>query len=599
MRDSILKKFIPILFLFLSMSLFSQVAVDIFDPFYEDLSIWQDAGLITDAPQLKPYPMQEIKRILEIVIEKGDAGQGRIAKEYHNRFFSKAYHLGGGVDVAFQFPDKKKELTAYPLLEVNYNIFRLLTISASISGVLTNKLNNNSIKSTFASSKYDLASDNVKVGSFYILPCFNSGFALGTSEYYFSAAIARTHYGNFFDDSLFVSKNALHQGQFNFVVNRTKWSYSHTFLCLTSTDDFGGNQNPKKFLALHSLDIRPLSWLSFGIVDSIVYGNRFEPIYFLPFSAFFISQGLYDFPDNSLIGITSRIQPYSGISLDIALYTDDLGFNEIVKFKRDAKWRMAGQFGFSYTMPKTHWFTSIKLDYTFVTPYTYAHVGSYRSDLSNYSSYTHAGEALATNLAPNSDRLSLKLKFRPKHGINLDFFNTFIRHGNVVESIDDITFIKEYLSKEYNTSGTHLTHATITSEDGKGGTRNKAHAFLYSTPFMKQQTIQYIDQLGFLLSFNLPILKSGGKILFSIGYTFEANINAGVLNPIYRVKSDWKGWNNKSLEEIAKEKGGGTTAENIANEIMQERNRQLSEWRSQAMSRAFNHYIRLSFKVTY
>lgn len=599
MRDSILKKFIPILFLFLSMSLFSQVAVDIFDPFYEDLSIWQDAGLITDAPQLKPYPMQEIKRILEIVIEKGDAGQGRIAKEYHNRFFSKAYHLGGGVDVAFQFPDKKRELTAYPLLEVNYNIFRLLTISASISGVLTNKLNSNSIKPTFASSKYDLASDNVKVGSFYILPCFNSGFALGTSEYYFSAAIARTHYGNFFDDSLFVSKNALHQGQFNFVVNRTKWSYSQTFLCLTSTDDFGGNQNPKKFLALHSLDIRPLSWLSFGIVDSIVYGNRFEPIYFLPFSAFFISQGLYDFPDNSLIGITSRIQPYSGISLDIALYTDDLGFNEIVKFKRDAKWRMAGQFGFSYTMPKTHWFTSIKLDYTFVTPYTYAHVGSYRSDLSNYSSYTHAGEALATNLAPNSDRLSLKLKFRPKHGINLDFFNTFIRHGNVVESIDDITFIKEYLSKEYNTSGTHLTHATITSEDGKGGTRNKAHAFLYSTPFMKQQTIQYIDQLGFLLSFNLPILKSGGKILFSIGYTFEANINAGVLNPIYRVKSDWKGWNNKSLEEIAKEKGGGTTAENIANEIMQERNRQLSEWRSQAMSRAFNHYIRLSFKVTY
>ena len=93
------------------MSLFSQVAVDIFDPFYEDLSIWQDAGLITDAPQLKPYPMQEIKRILEIVIEKGDAGQGRIAKEYHNRFFSKAYHLGGGVDVAFQFPDKKRELT--------------------------------------------------------------------------------------------------------------------------------------------------------------------------------------------------------------------------------------------------------------------------------------------------------------------------------------------------------------------------------------------------------------------------------------------------------------------------------------------------------
>ena len=592
-----MKKLFSVFFLFLSTYLFSQVAVDIFDPFYEDLSIWQDIGLITDAPQLKPYPIQEIKRILEIVKEKGDAGQIRIATEYYNRFFSKAYHLGGGVDIAFQFPKKTKELTAYPLLEINYSIFRLLTISASISGVLTNKLNDASIQPAFASSKYDLASDNVKAGSFYILPQFNSGLALGTSEYYFSAAIARTHYGAFFDDSIFISKNALHQGQFNFVINKPKWSYSHTFLCLTSTDDFKNNQNPKKFLALHSLDIRPLPWLSFGIVDSMIYGNRFEPIYFLPFSAFFISQGLYDFPDNSLIGITSRIQPYQGISLDMALYADDLGFNEIVKFKKEAKWRMAGQFGFSYTMPKTHWFTAIKLDYTFVTPYTYTHVSSHRSDLPNYSSYTHAGQALATNLAPNSDRLSLKLKFKPKHGINLDFFNTFIRHGNIVESIDDITFIKEYLSKKYNTTGTHLTYAAITEDNGKGGTRNKAHAFLHSTPFMKQQTIQYIDQLGFLLSFNLPILKSGGKILFSIGYTFEANINEGVLNPIYMPREDWKDWNNKTLEQIATEKG--KTVEGIINEIMAERNKQLSEWRKQAISRAFNHYIRLSFKVSY
>ncbi|MGP1438896.1 MAG: hypothetical protein ACTTKH_07480 [Treponema sp.] len=597
-----MKRLFSLFFLFLfpiSMSLFSQVAVDIFDPFYEDLSIWQDMGLINDAPSLKPYPLQEIKRILEIVKEKGDAEQTRIATEYHNRFFSKAYHLGGGIDIAFQFPNKAKELTISPILEVNYNIFRLLSISANISGVLTNKLNHNSIKPAFHSSKYDLASDDVKAGSFYVLPNFNSGFALGTSEYYFSAAIARTHYGSFFDDSIFISKNALHQGQFNFVINKPKWSYNHTFLTLTSTDDFKNYKNPKKFLSFHSIDIRPLPWLSFGVVDSIIYGDRFEPIYFLPFSVFFISQGLYDFPDNSLIGLTSTIKPYKGISLDIALYADDLGFNEIIKFKKDARWRMAGQFGFSYTMPISHWFTFAKLDYTFIAPYTYAHVSSYRSDASNYSAYTHEGEPLATNLAPNSDRLSLKLKFRPKHGINLDFFNNFIRHGNIVESIDDIEFIKEYLSKLYNTSGTHLTHATITKEDGKGGTTNKGHAFLYATPFMKQQTIQYIDYLGFLLSFNLPILKSGGKILFSIGYTFEANINEGVLRPIYTPREDWKGWNNKTLEEIAKERGAGVTANDIANEIMEERNKQLSEWRSKAISQAFNHYIRLSFKVTY
>ena len=87
----------------------------------------------------------------------------------------------------------------------------------------------------FSKSKLDMALGNVKLGRFYILPCFNSGVAVGTPEYYFSAGIARTHFGNFFDDSLFISKNSLHQGQFNFVVNKQYWAYTHSFLNLTAT----------------------------------------------------------------------------------------------------------------------------------------------------------------------------------------------------------------------------------------------------------------------------------------------------------------------------------------------------------------------------
>ena len=577
--------------------LFAQVAVDIFDPFYEDVDVWEGMGLINDVPLLRPYPLQEVKRILEVVLEKADDEQSRRATEHYNRFFDKAYHLGGGGDLAFQFPDKHRELNLYPTAEINYFIFPILSISASISGIVTNKLTYNSVQPLFATSKLDMAADNVKVGSFYILPCFNSGVAIGTPQYYFSAGIARTHFGNFFDDSLFISKNSLHQGQFNFVINRQHWAYTHSFLNLTATDDFASNSDPKKFLQLHALEIRPLSWISFGIVDSIIYGNRFEHIYFLPFSAFFISQGLYDFPDNSLIGLFFSIKPYTGLKFDMALNSDDLGFNEIVKFKKDAKWRIAGQFGFSYTMPRSHWFTSIKLDYTFVTPYTYTHVDSHRSDFANYKNYTHAGSPLATSLWPNSDRISLKLKFRPKHGITLDFFNTFIRHANATESIDDPILLKDYFAKDYNTDGSALSHPTITTTDKRGDTKNKTHAFLYSTPFMKQQTIQYINQLGFLLSFNLPILRSGGRMFFSIGYTFEANINPGVMKSIYKPNKDFKGWNDKTLEQIASEKG--KSVDDVRAEILQEKERQLSEWRASAIGRAFNNYIRLSLKVVY
>ena len=70
-----MKKFLNVVLLFTAihtMSLFAQAPVDLFDPFYEDLSIWEGAGLINDAPSIRPYPLQEIKRLLQIVIEKGD-----------------------------------------------------------------------------------------------------------------------------------------------------------------------------------------------------------------------------------------------------------------------------------------------------------------------------------------------------------------------------------------------------------------------------------------------------------------------------------------------------------------------------------------------
>ena len=585
------------LLLFLNVFLFAQVSCDIFDPFYEDVDIWTGMGIVNDAPLLKPYPLQEVKRILEAVLEKADEANFRRAEEHYKRFFGKAYHLGGGGGFALSLPSQKKEANLYPTAEINYSIAPILSISASISGILTNRLNKDSLQPLFSASTLDMASDNVKVGRFYILPSFNSSVAVGSSEYYFSAGISRTHFGNFFDDSIFISKNSLHQGQFNFVVNKKYWAYNHSFLTLTATDDFGMHSGANKFLQLHALQVRPVQWISFGIVDSIIYGQRFEPIYFLPFSAFFISQGLYDFPDNSLIGLFFSAKPYPGIKVDVALNADDLGFNEIVKFKKDAKWRMAGQFGFSYTMPYSHWFTSCKLGYTLVTPYTFTHVSHHRSDFANYKNYTHAGEPLATSLPPNSDSISLRLKMRPKHGITLDLFNIFARHGNVAESIDEPSFVKDYFAKKYNTDGSVLSHSTITTSDEREETRNKAHAFLDSTPFLKQKTIQYINQTGFLLSFNLPILRSGGRMFLSVGYTFEANINSGVRRGIYSPSKDFAGWNDKSLEELAKEKG--MSLKDVRNAILQEKERQLNEWREHASGREFNNYIRLSLKVVY
>ena len=86
-------------------------------------------------------------------------------------------------------------------------------------------------------------------------------------------------------------------------------------------------------------------------------------------------------------------------------------------------------------------------------------------------------------------------------------------------------------------------------------------------------------------------------MFFSIGYTFEANINPGVMKSIYKPNKDFKGWNDKTLEQIASEKG--KSVDDVRAEILQEKERQLSEWRASAIGRAFNNYIRLSLKVVY
>jgi len=72
---------VGLLFAALYMNIGAQAAVNVFDPFYEDLSIWEGSGLINDAPNIRPYPLQEIQRILQIVIDTGDAGQRRAHRE--------------------------------------------------------------------------------------------------------------------------------------------------------------------------------------------------------------------------------------------------------------------------------------------------------------------------------------------------------------------------------------------------------------------------------------------------------------------------------------------------------------------------------------
>ncbi len=569
------KKCLIILFFLLVSFAFAQAPVDLFDPFYEDLTIWENTGLINGVPEVRPYPLQEIERILNIVIENGTPNQARRAKEYKSRFFDRMFHFGGMTKLGWSLPKNQKYLSFSPVMEMNFKLNKFITGSAHANVSLMNKLPKNEPLPAFQFSDKDIVNDNANIGSFKLLPMINSSIAIGTPEYYFTAGMARTSFGPFAEDNVIVGEQALHSGQFIFIVNKEKFTYNHILLAISASDDFGYEKSfaPKKFLAGHSINYRPLPWISIGILDFMIFGERFEPIYLIPFSTFFIGQSIYDFWDNSLLGLTFSIKPVNGLKLDMVLFADDLGLNDIIRFK-SAKWRMAGQFGASYSIPKDHWFSKVDFNYTMVMPYCYSHydVGrTYNAKDINYQNYTHNGASLGSNLPPNSDRIKLKLKFRPVYGMDINFINTFIRHANINESIEDIVLLTQYFEQDYNTDGSALNHPTV---------KGYKHAFPNSTPFLKQKTIQYVNQTGLDLVLHFPILKSGGNMQFKIGYTFEANINPGV---------------NKNMFNKAP---SGTPLAN-SDDILTERNRQLNEWRKQAKGKEFNHFLNMSVKIVY
>lgn len=572
---------------------FAQVSVDVFDPFYEDLINWENKGLITDTPLMWPLPLQEVERILDLVKEIGDERDRRLATEHYERFFGRFIRGGAKLDFGFGYVQGNNfYINATPVVDLNYKLAKYLSVGLQFLLDLTNKTPNEEPLPQFLTSNRDISNDDVRVGSFKVLPSFNSGVTVGTAEYYFSAQISRTSYGHFRDLGIFVSRSVPKQGVFSLVINKPLFSVNSSLLMLATTDDFGKNIGPNKYLSIHSFYLRPLDWISFGVIDSVIFGGRFEPIYLIPFSFYFVSQGMFGFPDNSVLGFDFSIKPIDGLNISGAIYMDDMGFNEIVQFK-SAKARMSGEFGISYTMPKKSWFRSVSFDYTFVTPYTYTHLTNEHTSNLNYQSYTHSGKNVGTNLEPNSDRFYLKAEFEPIDPIRISLTNTLVRHGNINESITDPLFLFKYMTEKYNTDGSVLNHAGI----WVGNIRKDT--LLYSNPFLKQSIINYVYQLSLDFSCHLPIRRSGGHIQAYLGYCFEADINSGVSHAMFYKSTISEQWSGAKWEEVV----SGTFNVNgntfTTADIIAERDRQVQEWKTKATGKKFNHYVKLGLSFTY
>lgn len=508
---------------------FSQVSTDPRDPLYEDIVIWENLGIVKNLSPVRPYPLQVIKEILTVVMDSSFPLQSSRAQEYYERIFKKPVSVGIEYKLRSALPDERETVLQNNIGALFYGDFFLAdTVSLSLDlHVFATDAYNGAVLPVFKNPPEDAPWDPVDMGKFTGLLDMNMSGAYVLDSLYVQGGVTRNSWGPFYDSGITLSPSSFHSGNINVYYNGSDlWNYQHSFFILGATDNRGKDISPEKFMVLHAIEFNPLSWLSFSYYENIIYGNRFDPVYFLP-APFMVAQSLGSYRDNLQMGITFEVRPFSGFLWATDVLVDDLSVNELVKFDFDTKIKVAAITGIQYAF-NTSIVKLITFDYTLIAPYMYTHEDG--SGI-NYQNYTNNGISMGSELLPNSDRISLRLSLEPLKNLSIIVKGSFARHANINESVPDDVALA-YLAN-YGGSNVSVTDGGIHNyaNDGRGYLTYAQENFM----FMDQDTKMLIVQTGFDTEYTF-YTKKAGSITAVLGWTFEYIKNNGVQRSMFNQK---------------------------------------------------------------
>ncbi|MDR3138127.1 MAG: capsule assembly Wzi family protein [Treponema sp.] len=511
-----MKHFFPVvLLLFLISSLNAQVIHDPNDPIYKDIDQWAIRGFITEPlPFIRPYPAPLIDSLLSEVARGGNLEAREKAAAYQAAMAPGSPLIHPGLTGSVEGRDDDLAVEGAPAIDGLIRLRDWISGSYSFFVYGLTKTPGNELNVPLAYSPYpDLVPDWAAMGPLKIMPDWTSIIAFGKSGFYFQAGLGRSSFGPFYDNGTIIGPQAGRAGHFSLNYRQPSWSFEMLLLSLTASNDFGEGDFPEKYLVLHSINFNPCSNLEFGFVETVVWGGRFEFLYLPPFIQLFAAQSMSDFGDNSFIGFHLRWNPIRNTQVLTQLYVDDLHFNNLVRFKFNTKYKLAGELGLRWAPPEG-FLASLSADYTLVFPYMYTHWNTveadrYNPDKPNYVVYSHKGRSLGTDLEPNSDRIVIKSLWRTLPNLNLSLLAYFTRHGN--PSLDADMEPGE-------------RHDGSIFDDGvpADGTNN------YSTLHFLTQSILDIRLAGGLgLSWFLPV--SWGTVSLDADYVLEYGWNRDII----------------------------------------------------------------------
>ena len=639
--------FVSIIFALFALPVFAQVSVDPSDSFYTDALRWELKGVAGPLPQVRPYPMKVVKRILSQVLENEATEESDLvqAQEYYERFFGEhwlhvAMNVGGRTKTSFiespvweettqtdEDGNEKTVFTESGEIDKESEFQKQVYVAPSIIGdalflgdwasvgidvglFATSIYDDTTLLSYGTNSDFDSVTDASSVGPLDMFLDANLNGAAGTDKIYLQGGLSRVGFGYFYGDEIALNSTAFHAANMIYNIDTDNLSYSHVVESVGATNNIGEDLYSGKLVAFQSLKYQlfPDFWV--GFYEASVFEKRFEPGYMFP-SLFMAVQGLNGTSDNVWMGLFFESRARKGVKLVGDFFIDDLSANDLMKLKFNTKIRMAAQGGLLYA-PSESIMKMMSLSAMFVAPYAYTHWElsdddeSIESTTVNYQSYTNNNICIGASIPPNSLKFQMSMNFEPVSHLSIDFITSVIMHGNVNESLSDEE--KAYYTMDnigyYDTTGGVNNHSKANASAG-WGERGYLPSAWNTSMFMDQEHLKTTLQTGLSATYSIPSASKRHRVIFKAGYTLEYVHNEGVENQMFTSSSS-------SLFSYDSENKVYLYAGNTYEEFEEAYNAALSdnadytavidsqyeEWLSR-LHDCVNHYFSLSVKFVY
>ena len=602
-------------FLAIGTSAFSQVSVEINDSFYNQAQVWELRGLTTTLPQLRPYPVNVIRRILDDVIENGSEKDAELAKSEYERIFEKPwapyFKATGGAKLSRDKFDSETENAVHKDFHTEIGIGGDVTLHDLVSvgykfGIYAQKNDFSEHSPLYTIMEEDSIFDPVDAGPLTAYLNWNMNLAVGNESVYGTGGMNRLGFGVFHGDGLALSDAGYHSANLTFNATTEKWSYASAYETIGATRNMGREADSSwlesgKYLAFHALKWHAFEKFNLTYYENIIFGPYNNLSYVTP-APYYAVQNIGGANDNLQMGLLFEIKPFKGFNWATDFFADDIELNEVLKFNFDTKLRFGFQTGVIYA-PEDSVCSRVTFNYTAVMPYVYAHwqyddsrTGAFDGKTWNRQNYTNSGINIGSSLDPNSDKVSFTAQLNPAKNLTVNFFGNFIRHANGAEDFSDDEAAEYMLAKSgtYATNGTLYMSQMFADETSTHG-RHVDSAW-EKLGFMTSDHKMYVAQLGVNAEYALNRTKYG-KLSLCAGYTFEYIKNNGINSHLYRGGLDYEknadgtfsagGNNYSSWDELKK-------SDYVQNAVKSARD----SWVSQLYD-SVNNYISVSMKYSY